>query len=71
MGILLLNNLPYNEDPNDPCMYCTHPYSVHLSDDVHGLGSKDFKDIHRGCTYINPNGSECSCQGFKSSLVPK
>jgi hypothetical protein len=43
VGVLLLNNLRYNEDPNDPCMYCTHHYSVHFSDDVHGLGSKDFK----------------------------
>jgi hypothetical protein len=47
---ILLNNLPYNKDPNDPYMYCPHPYSLHFSDDIHGLGSKDLKDVHRGCT---------------------
>ena len=67
-GVLLLSNLPYNNDPNDRSMYCPHPYSLHFSDDVHAL-SKD-KDVHMECTsYINPNGSECSCQGFKSSLI--
>jgi hypothetical protein len=66
-----MSNIPYNNNPNDTCMFCSHPYLVHYSDDIHGLGSKDAKDVHSGCTYTNPvDGSQCSCQGFRSSSIP-
>jgi hypothetical protein len=45
-----MSNIPYNNNPNDTCMFCSHHYSVHYSDDIHGLGSKDAKDVHSGCT---------------------
>jgi hypothetical protein len=65
-----MSNMSYNNNPNDTCMFCSHPYSVHFSDDVHELGSKD-QDVHSGCTYTNPaDSSQCSCQGFRSTLMP-
>ena len=66
-----MSNIPYNNNLNDTCAFCSHPYSVHYSDHIHGLGSKDAKDVHSGCIYINPvDGSQCSCQGFRSSSIP-
>ena len=33
---------------------------------MHGLGSKDIKDVHNGCAYIDPvYGGQCSCHGFR------
>lgn len=50
-----------------PCAYCGHPFSVHFSDDVRGLGSKDRSDIHKGCSFM-PGGLPCPCPGFAASL---
>jgi hypothetical protein len=64
--MLLMNNIKNNKSSNDTCMFCPHQYSIHYSDDIHGLGSKDIKDVHRGFTYINPvNGGQFSCHGFR------
>ena len=44
---------------------CSHQYSIHYSDDIHGLGSKDIRDVHSGCTYVDPvNGGQCSWSWF-------
>ena len=43
----------------EPCQYCGHPYSMHFSDDVRGLGSKDPSQVRKGCSY-----ESCRCAGF-------
>jgi len=35
-----MNNIKNNKSSNDTCMFCPHQYSIHYSDDIHGLGSK-------------------------------
>jgi hypothetical protein len=65
-----MGNIKYNKNSNDTCILCSHQYSIHYSDDIHGLGSKDIKDVHSGCTYIDHvNGGQCSCHGFISRLL--
>jgi hypothetical protein len=51
-----------------PCAYCGHPFSMHFSDDARGLGSKDSSEVHRGCSFLQPDGSACPCPGFAASL---
>lgn len=46
-----MGNIKYNKNLNDTCILCSHQYSIHYSDDMHGLGSKDIKDVHSGRTY--------------------
>jgi hypothetical protein len=43
----------------ESCQHCGHPYSVHFSDDVRGMGSKDPSQVHKGCSY-----ESCQCPGF-------
>jgi hypothetical protein len=50
-----------------PCAYCSHPFSMHFSDDARGLGSKDSQDVHKGCSAMQ-NGAPCPCPGFAASL---
>lgn len=50
-----------------PCAYCGHPFSVHFSDDARGLGSKDSKDVRKGCSVVQ-GGTPCPCPGFAASL---
>jgi hypothetical protein len=45
-----MGNIKYNKNSNDTCTLCLHQYSIHYSDYIHGLGSKDIKDVHSGCT---------------------
>lgn len=52
-----------SQNIEEPCQYCGHPYSVHFSDDVRGLGSKDPSQVHRGCSYES-EGAACRCPGF-------
>lgn len=61
-----MGSIKHNKNLNDICIPCSHQYSMHYSDDIHGLGSKDIKDVHRGCTHIDPvNGDQCFCHGFR------
>ncbi|WP_148701120.1 hypothetical protein [Candidatus Nitrososphaera evergladensis] len=54
-------------EAEEPCQYCGHPFSMHFSDDVRGLGSKDASSVHKGCSYQSPSdGSICQCPGFRS-----
>jgi hypothetical protein len=48
-----------SENIEEPCQYCGHSYSVHFSDDVRGLGSKDASQVHKGCSL-----ESCRCPGF-------
>ena len=64
-----MSDSPYNNNPNDLCLYCSHMYSFHFSDDIHGIGSKDLGDTHSGCGFVNSDGSSCICPGFRSSIV--
>ena len=49
-----MSNIAYNNNPNHSCVVCLHAYSLlHFSDDIHGVGSNNFKDIHTGCMYVN------------------
>jgi hypothetical protein len=59
------NNSTLSESSEEPCMHCGHPYSAHFSDDVRGLGSKDFSKVHQGCAY-NAESAVCQCPGFKA-----
>ncbi|AIC15377.1 hypothetical protein [Nitrososphaera viennensis] len=53
-------------NPPEPCQYCGHPFSLHFSDDVRGMGSKDARNVHQGCSYQSSNdGSICQCPGFR------
>ena len=50
-----MSNIAYNNNnPNDTCIFCLHTYSSRFSDDLHGVTSKDLKDIHTRCMYVNP-----------------
>lgn len=49
-----MSNIVYNNNPNDTCIFCLHTYSSRFSDDLHGVASKDLKDIHTRCMYVNP-----------------
>ena len=61
-----MDNIQYDKNSNDTCIFCSHTYSIHYSNDIHGLGSIDIKDVRSGCTYINPvSGGQCSCQGYR------
>ena len=63
-----MDNIQYDKNSNDTCIFCSNPYSIHYSIDKHGLGSKLIKDVHSGCTYIDPvNGGQCSCEGYGSN----
>jgi hypothetical protein len=51
-------------------VYFAHINTLHYSDDIHGLVSKDIKDVHSGCNYINPvNGGRCSCHGLRPDKI--
>ena len=50
-----------------PCAYCGHSFSIHFSDDARGLGSKDSKDVRKGCSALSA-GAPCPCPGFAASL---
>jgi hypothetical protein len=57
-----------------PCVvrgtHHSHTYLVHYSDDIHGLGSKDAKDVHSGCIYINPvDGSQRMLSHIHNPIV--
>ena len=49
-----MDNIQYDKNSNDTCIFCSHTYSIHYSNDIHGLGSIDIKDVRSGCTYIDP-----------------
>ena len=49
-----MSNIAYNNNPNDTCIFWLHTYSLRFSDDIYRVASKDLKDIHTRCTYVNP-----------------
>ena len=64
--MLLMGNIKYNKNSNDTCILCSLASILYS----YGLGSKDIKDVHSGCTYIDPvNGGQCSCHGFIIGLL--
>jgi hypothetical protein len=40
-----MDNIQYDKNSNDTCIFCSHTYSIHYSNDIHGLGSIDIKDV--------------------------
>ncbi len=64
-----MSDLPFHHDVNDICKLCSHPYSIHFSNDIHGIGSKDLTDVSSGCTFIDSFGIQCKCVGFRSSIL--
>ena len=48
-GLSTVSNIAYTNNLNHSCVFCLHVYSLlHFSDEIHGIGSKNFKDIHTG-----------------------
>jgi hypothetical protein len=71
-----MSDLPYNNNPNDKCFYCSHIFTFHssYSDDNNiqeGIKNKK-KEPHdddpKGCRFVNnDDGSSCICPGFRSA----
>ena len=74
-----MSDLPYNNNPNDECFYCSHTYTFHFSSPPdnsiqEGSSIESKKDPHdddypKGCSFVNNfDKSSCNCPGFRSSL---
>jgi hypothetical protein len=75
-----MSDLPYNNNPNDECFYCSHIYTFHSSSSLDNniqkgssIESKK-KDLHNDIptnrySFVNNfDKSSCKCPGFRSSL---
>jgi len=70
-----MSDLPYNNNPKDECLYCSHIYTFHSSSDniQEGNSIESKKGPHddnpKGCSFVNNfDKRSCNCPGFRSSL---